>query len=338
MTDLRWPTQVRGKTTKAAGAASWLNRLLDACKMGTITDVKVIGGSVKWSQNAEGTTLIIDPKISGVESSLGHPFQIYNVAKIGGRAADDWRTFQIRGGYFGARSKYWVFPTFGNYEVALFNYGTDAGWNGYNLDDTIVPNTINGVHGQLTLPNVGDTNITETHNEGIFPIDQIILDSTFDGDNQIRASFWLEIRDNSGITNNFGLYLWARMYSPVPGTTGRTANPFPASDPSIIPIGTVRIYRDKTIYTEQYLTGNQLNRYTGADTFRGFWTADALAGQVFYTGDTVVDDTATASMALNSPSGNFSYYKVFRYGGGINAVANSPLTTPANWVCVGAKF
>ena len=65
MTDLRWPTQVRGNTTKAAGAASWLNRLLDACKMGTIVNVVVTGGSGKMVQRPEGTTIIIDPKVVG---------------------------------------------------------------------------------------------------------------------------------------------------------------------------------------------------------------------------------------------------------------------------------
>ncbi len=65
MTNLRWPTPVRGKSNKAAGAASWFNRLLEACKMGTITDVKVVGGVGKMVQSPMGTTLIIDPKVTG---------------------------------------------------------------------------------------------------------------------------------------------------------------------------------------------------------------------------------------------------------------------------------
>jgi hypothetical protein len=41
--DSIWPTEVGG----GSNAASWLNRLLRACKRATITDVTVVGGTAK---------------------------------------------------------------------------------------------------------------------------------------------------------------------------------------------------------------------------------------------------------------------------------------------------
>ena len=71
---------------------------------------------------------------------------------------------------------------------------------------------------------------------------------------------------------------------------------------------------------------------------RGAWTADSLSGKIFYNGDVVIDDSVTFSKSLVSPSGSFTYYKVFAYKGDVAAETTAPNLTPTKWVHTGDVF
>ena len=282
------------------------------------------------------------------------PFKVYNITNPI-TATDSWRTFQVRGGCFNVRSKYHVFTTAvyqGNYEIPLFNFGTDVyltdptrGTTIDNLDSPLIVNSdvTDGIFSQFTLPTSGDTNITQTTApipmEPDGPVGQILLNSAADGDGVYRAAFWLVIVD-SPLPGPFRIDLYARMWSPNPGATGRTALPFPSTSPSIIPLATVEIEADQTtINTVQYITSNQIARYPdGVQIFRGFWSADSLANQVFYNGDVVIDDSAVIAKSLVSPAGTFNYYHVWGFNGTFALKALSPQNDPTGWRIIGAQL
>ena len=243
------------------------------------------------------------------------PPKIYN---IGNQSATDMQkalfagvdinrfTFQIRSGVVGLRSKFSHLgrtldgSVFGAYETETFCECTD------DTEDFSVAPTAN-LDRSVQLLNASDVLIFEQIATIPFTTPcQVLLDPTADSLGLIQAAFWLKILDTDpSISLGLRTQLWGRMFTGDPSDpTGRPTNCLPSfTDASIIPIGRVDL---KNVAGDvppifQYQSGNLVNRYASVGPVdnpfgpvsiqRGYWTSDSLAGQVFYNGDIVVDDT-----------------------------------------------
>ena len=335
MTDLRWPTQVRGKSSKAARAASWLNRLLDACEMGTIVDVKVIGGSGKMVQRPEGTTLIIDPKVSAAESTPMHPFKIYQPTNFASFATgitfldptsgvgtvcnidatvptnfasvpptvnpltDDWRFWAVRSGYVEIRPVY---------SIPYGDASPDGIVIGYNQQ---VFTGSDGISAEVTNQPFDDPT-TET----LFP--PLILNGDLSVESSASYLFWIKIIPDT----NGSEYTNVKIAISKIGVGGfYTAS----QTPTMIPIGSLVLTFNENFgvvklpyIVAQQLFDNVQFRFPvgngnfgggGVMNFRGIWdsvndtTAPAdLKDQVFYPGDLIT--------IIGSPAGGNSIYQL----------------------------
>jgi hypothetical protein len=291
----------------------------------------VIGG--RKVANADGSfNLVIDRPIAPVSTNpvVMRPFKIYNINNIQNpqlRAL----TFQIRGGIVAWRSNYFEGELVGNFEEYVF-CGLDS--LGSNFDLPPQPNS----GPNIVLQNAADTLIFDSSLGLVQILPQIVLQGQFDGINQIAASFWLKIID----VENVGAFvqLWGRMYSGnVFDASGRPNNPFPAPDPSIIPIGTIAFSNGSLLSVQifQYLWDNVLNRFlptapiiapvNSPMQFRGSWTQDNLSGEIFYPGDLVTDDTAPVQIVGTA----VSYYFVYSYMSDVRPQNQPPSTNPGSW-------
>lgn len=284
------------------------------------------------------------------QQSAFFPFKIY---QIGNQSATDAQnaayvavgadinnfTFQIRSGFIGYRSQYFLHVGFpATFEEPLFCICTD---NIDVFDSPPVANT--GL--TVVLSNAADTLIYDDSSFGL-NLPQIAIDPTEDDLGQIRASFWIVLIDDPDL----GLYtqLWGRMFTDdVFDSTGRPTDPLPSNtDSSIVPIGTV-LYNAALTGSfaslngvVQYLSGNLSNRYAALAPLgstlgpvsvpRGFWTADSLSGEVFYMGDVVQDDSAI----YFTISGK-NFYAVWTYTGAsagkIAIISSPPSASSSNW-------
>ena len=73
---------------------------------------------------------------------------------------------------------------------------------------------------------------------------------------------------------------------------------------------------------------------------RGYWNANALTGQFFYNGDTVIDDSLTLGFWVSLTSGGAAtsqvlYHPVWQYIGGYS-VQNSSPSVANGWQTLGA--
>ena len=311
--------------------------------------------TVTWEQTTRGVRA--HARLSGPgagPSDFFFPFKIYNMGNASatdvqkavytaaGQSIDTF-TFQVRGGVVEYRSS--KTPTqetpFAILALDVDCPNTDTGTN---FGDPPVSNTA----ASISLANNADTLIFDT--SAPYPADQpvqVLVDPGFDGFTQSLASFWVKIIDSGGS----GVYaqLWGRMFT-ADGLHpyGRPNLPFPSNlDTSIIPIGYVTIYQglpaDNFVY--QYQWGNLVNRFTALAPLvsplgpvaiqRGAWVADALSGQVFWTGDIVIDDSvvlaALAPLAQN-------LYGVYTCIGGAFGSVVAPSSDLARWRLTGVFY
>ena len=258
--------------------------------------------TVKWDRNSGGYAANVVPKgFSGSSSkTLMYPFRIYQAGNIA-NPTDNWRTFQMRSGAIGFRSKYYL-PSSGA------SVGTGLSVDGGNFENVITD--IKGSDEQsyyespiqptaaslIEIPSVGAVPITQS---GLAQPTQFMLSDLPDDLGYYQAGLWVKITDDkaTGLTAQ----LWGQMFSATPSDhTGRGQSPFPAADPTIVPIGIItcgsypagnKIFDSVT----QLQFGNLINRYapTSGDfsssqiSLRGDWDNDNLVGQVFWPGDLV---------------------------------------------------
>lgn len=198
------------------------------------------------------------------------PFQIYNIANIT-NSADSWRTFQIRDGFTGARSKYWLNgfdhlaapdpSSYWNNEYLVpfkndQSYGNAETFLGIIQDMMGIGDTSQNqpqanelestwTATQIKLDLTTDTLITGVDGSGVFvSYGQIVMADGIVGvaasdPSYPIASFWIEIVDDP--VKGFYPNLWGRMCGKT--TPGQTPNQqstvFPSGN-NIIPIGMVQ--------------------------------------------------------------------------------------------------
>jgi len=256
----------------------------------------------------------------------------------------------------------------GNFEIPLFVFQDNQGFQFEN--DYPFPPAQQSTYGEsgsrIELALATDTLISGYDSSGTYVnYAQIVLPKwdVVSGSQLPQASFWVETVDDpvKGIIAN----LYGRMYGGSPGFYPSVqADPFPA-DNSVIPIGTVVPAFDTadggftykpTGVTQfyQYQVGNCVNRFpamnkiTGASNaigefqcFRGNWIQNSLSGQVFYPGDSVYDDTATAYLSKTiesgaTPHGAFTFRGIYVYIGTPNFGTTAPHSDSTNWLYRGA--
>ena len=319
MRDLRWPTEVRGKGNKAATAASWLNRLLAACKMGTITGITVVGGTGKLEATTEGTNLVIDPKGTPGESPAPmHPFKIYQPTNVSdfttgftflgtdGTAtvcnidatkptdfttvpptvnpSESWRFWAVRTGKCSVRPIYSMPSSY----YGLVNYSeiVDVTENA----DTWVGNYISSY----------DDPLTTTAFPPLISSAPLSNPSVWGG-----LALWIQITpDTSDVDYLTVAIAGAKIQS---GENPGSSTPVFPAGPNVIPIGIVWTPGStdgNASFVEQFLFDHATNRFPpgngnfgsgGVMNFRGTYETfdastapDDLADQVFYPGDVVV--------------------------------------------------
>lgn len=274
---------------------------------------------------------------SGAQANM-MPFKIYNISNTTDSTLS-WRTFQIRCGYIGWRTKSEDLVFQGNFEQLIFCPFDGAG-------DVFDSPPIPSIGPSILLSNNQDTLIldklaNEQTGNPILP--QIVLQPQFDDFHQIAASFWIKVLDD----DEFGLniQLWGRMYSDnVFDSTGRPSTIFPAPDPTMIPLGHVFYLNDQQqSFVGQFQWGNLLNRFAPTAPpvapraspmqYRGAWTADNLSGQTFYPGDLVVDDTQRFNLAFNPVDGSVQayYYVVYMFIDDARQISQPPIQSPGQW-------
>lgn len=258
--DTIWPDEIRGNKR----STRWLNKLLRACRRASITDIKVVGGNSK----IQNGIAIISTQPPNPMTPPVLPFEIYNIANVL-NPADSWRTFQIRDGFLGARSKYWLngFDSLNNPDPSPYwfnnyltnfksnqNYGNfetflavvqDA--SGIGSDTQNIPQSQNKTFvtsQQIKLDLTTDVLISGVDGAGnyvsygqIVMADGIVNVASADPSFPI-ASFWIEIIDDP--TLGFYANLWGRMCGKqVPGQSPPQQSITFPSGKNIIPIGMV---------------------------------------------------------------------------------------------------
>jgi hypothetical protein len=243
-----------------------------------------------------------------------------------GTSADNWRSFQVRDGYIGARSLYWLnddnyigdpnpfitwnyiprfplnFLNFSNGETEMLAYldGQGVGINGS-------PNQAPYSSGSAIklLANVDQliSGVDSVTGEYV-RYEQIIMCDFDIGPSQdpsdAKVSFWIEIIDDE--TSGFGINVWARMcgYDTSGGSAPvMNSQPFPVG-PNIIPIGVAssnfNYDFDTGVITPlnefqyyQVLAGGLSGRYpiTGGSVFAAL--PNAIGKQMSYRGKWLAD-------------------------------------------------
>lgn len=282
---------------------------------------------------------VIAPPTTSKNTGI-QPFQIY--------APQGYFALQIRGGLLGLRSSYFLGggiqqQYYGNYEPLMVNDGTDT-----DLLTFDAPASVNSSGTNVYLPNNADIVINDSLST-VHPF-QVIADSQYDSNGLIGAGFWLKIIDDPN--DGFRAEMWGRMFTYGSGDYGRNFWPWPLNDPTTIPIGLVNWFNSAaaagaaaasdTPYIEQYQTGNLTNIHSNVPqdyivnnslAYRGAWVGNDLSGQVFYTGDIVLDDSVPQSKSISGGGGGtFDYQSSFVYTGVPTILTQSPLTNPTGWI------
>ncbi len=168
------------------------------------------------------------------DSGLFHPFKVYHPSD------SFFNVFQVRNGLFQHRP--WYFDAGGTYtshgskvEKPIFYVdfqGSDGvatsanGWDWFNASEDA------GSYETVNVGNTGDWGVTDLDKTGRF-----ILDDNEDDFGAIRASFWLQIIEDSEDGMTFAVK--ARMWSAESGgALGRTNVPFP-DGPLVIPLAMI---------------------------------------------------------------------------------------------------
>lgn len=232
-----------------------------------------------------------------------HPFKVYQTPyEIALNKTKSWKTFQVRGGFIGWRSKYNTavgdFTGYvgnnpvGNYELPIFiRDGSDRvvpfGLNGSTMSD---------FQSELTRPFYDFESIALTGFDIAVGSDTLATQFVLTDDDNPNttwwngAAFWVRIDDTDGDTVGT---VEARMF----GSDGANLTEVFPDDPTVFPLATVYPQRDNVqlypnvpiqLTVTQVIYDHQLNRYPkDGMTFRGDWDDDSLSGQVFYPGDIV---------------------------------------------------
>lgn len=293
-------------------------------------------GPLGWTAEIDLTNL---GPYGGASSQTIIPATFYNIANTANNA-DTWRTFQWRDFIFGGRSKWKTATAYGDFngigELASSGNGelkmfivNDFAWLDGDLFAQPTALTTQGI-----LDDTAETEIYDPAiNFGPGTFGQIVLNNTHpEVDGTIQAAFWLAIIDDG---TDYYARLTGRMFSAT-GTGGRVTTPFPAVSENIIPLCIIEANPTAGVFIRPIQTGSLVNRYVpGVTPYRGAWTADALAGQIFFPGDLVLDETASP-YDFTVSSGTAHAYKMYRYIAGVApAVQNfAPHTVPANWAAI----
>ncbi len=291
--------------------------------------------------------VLTPPTTPPVQPAPLYPFSIYQINNVTDPALSP-LTFQVRTGVIGLRSIYitqndvpsnFNTKTWGNFEIPYEVYFDSINKDGFDASPNFsnVPPIAN-TGGNTQLLNGTDVQIGGGT--------QIVLDDEIDSPllfGDCRASLWLKIVDGpAGGGTQLQARFWGRMYTNnASSTLGRELQPFPDPDPTIIPIGLIGnmgVNRAAPFTVLQLQSGNLINRFnpgvisglTASPTYqRGYWSTDSLSGQVFWNGDSVVDD----SHIIVTISGS-DFYGTYSYIGGSGIETNSPAIN-ANFVMTG---
>ena len=256
------------------------------------------------------------------------PFQMYQTDnKLS--AADSWRTFQMRDGLLGARSRYskvnfaigdGVGTVFGNYENELVVVqDQQSSLSGFLF--TSIP-----ISGQIELSKTQDTLIVGVDGSGnAVGYSQFLPAPDFDDLGQIFFSIYLEIIDSpTPIASISGVNLYANLKGRMFAGQGVIAGTAFDVGQNIIPIA-IGFYdgHSQEVGIIQIQTGNCVNRFPAYSESTGFgqtmnflgdWTAQSLSGQLFYPCDTITS------------SSHLFYRKTFGFTSVAPTVSNSDWT------------
>ena len=258
--------------------------------------------TIKWDRTSRGYAANLVPQRNGGSPAAKpmYPFRIYQANNIANQV-DNWRTFQMRAGAIGFRSKYWLPGA-----VAAVGSGNNAdGGNFENIIDLIAGSDQQDYFENNVIPLAGNLVALDNSQDTIIaplvpgkPV-QFMLDNHPDDLGIYEAGIWVAITDDP--VNGLSAQLHGQMFSDTPAdSTGRGQVPFPAGSPLIVPIGIVvcgSYPAGNQVFdgVVQLQYGNLINRYapTGGGfassmtSFRGDWTNDKLVGQVFWPGELV---------------------------------------------------
>jgi len=329
MNDL-WPSELPGSNP----AAPYINRLRAAAKASQIRDVKFPGGQSKLIPNPDGQTLVLSTNPSAQLETF-FPFKIYPMPNVVDPTLSA-LTYQVRSGYVSWRSAYKLtvplmgeaFSPMGNNEQLIYCLCTDFTTN-FQAQPTA------GTGGNVPLANATDTLIFDPTG-GSFAYAQVVINADLDANNQRLFSFWINIVDNPDPLIGVYAQLWGRMWTTdVVNVLGRNSQPFPGGY-STIPLG---FYdgTDAGIVT-QLQFNNVLNRFSPspsgslvspAGILRGYWSeiiAASPTGQIFWSGDRVVDDTV-----IIKTDGTNDFYGTYTFKAPYALQSLSPSTNLTNW-------
>lgn len=237
-------------------------------------------------------------------STRFYPFKVYPVTN----GTDSWRSFAVRSGFIGYRSKYKL-PTGGRdpywgefsskYEQPLFVAdGSDgivsSAAGGIRNFETATPAPISGF---TTVQLSGTTTAT-----GSGPTLFVLTNDSASPGNWTGCAIWAEVTDVA--VTGATVAIKARMLLSSGGLTGG----FPNSAENIIPLAFIfpitafGIYDPSTpasLVPMQMAFDHVLNRYPASGSWRGNWDDDSLSGQIFYPGDlvSVLDSGITSLFA-----------------------------------------
>lgn len=281
---------------------------------------------------------IINPTIPVPISKTIVPGCFYNISCTA-NAADTWRCFQFRDMVFGGRSKYSA-----NGSGYGFTSGADAlSDSGNGETKMLIENDLANFQGgdlfaqpvalptQGVMPSNTDVVIYDpTISAGAGTFGQIVLDSNGDLTGNVFASFWLEIVDPPG--GGYYARVVGRMFAASGVPAGRQTVAFPPVSPSIIPLCIIEANAIGHPSIIPLQTGNLTNRYPqGYKEYRGSWTGDTLANQIFFKGDQVLDDTVSV-FTINDTIGQArNFYNLYEYIGTADQEATAPHADLANW-------
>ena len=256
-------------------------------------------------------------QISASSPTIVLPFTVYQISNVL-KASDSWRTFQMRDGLIGFRSKYFA-PSQGNFEwpVGVFQDGKQD----YSQPVTNIALPPWTADQQIILSNTHDTLISgyDTSNNPV-GFYQFLPDNTWDSGSisAICFSVYVEIIDipNSPTSQAYA-NLWGRMWTGEPtDPTGRPTGIFPAPKPNLFPImyavlkGSQESGGQKatggTWRMVNYQVGNLVNRFPVTPSPETFPIGSALnfrdvfiPGQVYWPGDIVTDPANPKSFFIH---------------------------------------
>jgi len=257
--------------------------------------------------------------------------------------------YQIRDGIVSFRSKYSYYENsdsslyagIGNYEYPLYCPNTDGETpDGLTSAYQFFGYDFNAQPTQNSTPVILDTGGAVTP---INPGSIILIPSgALGGSADFLAVFWVVITDSNA--TGLSVQLNGQLVNATASSPENILTPTYPAGANIILVGWVEVSSVNGIKIQQYQFGNLTNRYlpqvlNGASAgfspsaYRGYWTADALSGQVFYPGDIVSDDSAS----LVTISGSI-FYGTYIWTGAPAAVSSSPKTTAASWKQISAAI